>query len=286
MLRRFIRIFPIYWIYACLYLIVHQTILNGYVLSIRDTIYSLLLLPGYSPLIIGPGWTLSYELYFYLCFGIFMILGLSLGLTAMSLFFLVSITGGFALSNGGEFFHLATSTLLLEFLAGAWIAYFFVSGTRLGKISANILLFSAIVAFLGSLGYGYHRLPSMLSWGIPSALLITGSVFRERAGGVTRAVRRLSFLGDSSYSLYLLHLLIIDLLITAIVHFYSASISTNVALCLALIPVCVIVAHSLFLLVERRLVESLQFITRNLFTPLSERNCTPSLALENYAVAT
>jgi len=266
LLRRFIRIFPIYWIYACLYLFVHQTILNGYVLSVRDTIYSLLLLPGYSPLIIGPAWTLSFELYFYLCFGIFMILGLLLGLTAMSLFFVISIIGGLALSNGGEFLHLATNTLLLEFIAGAWIAYFFVSGTRLSKTSSDILLFCAVVAFLGSLGYGYHRLPSMLSWGIPSTLLITGSVFRERAGGLMRPVQKTSFLGDSSYSLYLLHLLIIDLLITAVLPVYHVSTSANVALCLTLIPACVIVAHLLYLFVECRLVESLQFRTRNLFT--------------------
>jgi exopolysaccharide production protein ExoZ len=263
-LRRFIRIFPIYWIYAFLYLVVHQAILNGYLLSVRDTIYSLLLLPGYSPLIIGPGWTLSYELYFYLCFGIFMMLGLLLGLTAMSLFFLLSITGGFALSNGGEFFHLATSTLLLEFLAGAWIAYFFVSGIRLSKISADILLLSAVAAFLASLGYGYHRLPSMLSWGIPSALLITGSVFRERTTGVARPVQRFSFLGDSSYSLYLLHLLVIDLLITAALPLYRVSMAANVAFCLSLIPVCIIVAHLSFRFIESRLVGALRFNTQNL----------------------
>ncbi len=267
LLRRFIRIFPIYWIYACLYLSIHQSILNGYALSIKDTVYSLLLLPGYSPLIIGPGWTLSYELYFYLCFGLFMMLGLSLGVTAMSLFFVVSIAVGLVLSNSSELFHLATSTLLLEFLAGAWIAYFFVSGARLSKISADMMLYAAIAAFLASLGYGYHRLPSMLSWGVPSALLITGSVFRERVGGVTRAVQRLSFLGDSSYSLYLLHLLVIDLVIAAIAPIYHASMSTNVAFCVTLIPVCVIIAHLLFFLVERRLVQSLQFRTSKFLTP-------------------
>jgi exopolysaccharide production protein ExoZ len=265
LLRRFIRIFPIFWLYAIFYLFVHQTILNGYILSVSDTIYSLLLLPGYSPLIIGPAWTLSYEVYFYLCFGIFMMLGLSLGLLAISLFFIISIIGGLALSNGGEFVHLVTNTLLLEFLAGAWIAYFFVSGIRLGKISADILVFSAVIVFLASLGYGYHRLPSMLCWGIPSALLIAGSVFRERAGGLTRPVQKLSFLGDSSYSLYLLHILIIDLLLTAILPIYHVSISANVALCLTLVPVCVILAHVSFTLIERRLVEALQFRTRKLF---------------------
>jgi exopolysaccharide production protein ExoZ len=104
----------------------------------------------------------------------------------------------------------------------------------------------------------------MLSWGIPSALLITGSVFRERAGGVPRPVQGLSFLGDSSYSLYLLHLLVIDLLITAVLPIYRVSMTANVALCLTLIPVCVIVAHLSFQLIESRLVATLRFSTRNL----------------------
>jgi exopolysaccharide production protein ExoZ len=60
--RRFVRIFPIYWIYAAVYLAA------GHQISLRDTIGSLLLLPGYSSLIIGQGWTLSFELYFYICF--------------------------------------------------------------------------------------------------------------------------------------------------------------------------------------------------------------------------
>lgn len=265
LLRRFIRIFPIYWIYAFIYLLVHQSILNVYDLSLKDALYSLLLLPGYSPLIIGPGWTLSFELYFYLCFAIFMTLGLLIGLCAMTLFFLVSIASGIAFHSGGEFLHLATNTLLLEFLAGACIAYFFVSGAHLGKITVDILLFFALAAFLGSFAYGYNRLPSILSWGVPSALLIVGSVFGERASDLPRTVQRLSFLGDSSYSLYLLHLLIIDLLVTALIRISPITGFASTALCIALVVPPIIIAHASYRLIEGKLVQWLQFSTRNLF---------------------
>ena len=70
--RRFIRIFPIFWIYAAMYMLAHQTVLQTYDLSVQDIFKSLLLLPGHSSSIIGPGWTLSFEVYFYICFAIFM----------------------------------------------------------------------------------------------------------------------------------------------------------------------------------------------------------------------
>src|SRR5262249_49540443 len=68
--RRLIRIFPVFWFYAILYLIFHQSFTTGYALSNGQILGSFLLLPGYSSLIIGPGWTLTYEMYFYLCFAI------------------------------------------------------------------------------------------------------------------------------------------------------------------------------------------------------------------------
>jgi len=60
--RRFVRIFPIYWIYAAVY------VGFGHQIGMADAVGSLLLLPRYSSLIIGQGWTLSFELYFYICF--------------------------------------------------------------------------------------------------------------------------------------------------------------------------------------------------------------------------
>ena len=94
LIRRFIRIYPIFWLYAAVYILSHYIVLGGYNLSILDILRSLLLLPGYSPLIIGPAWTLSFEIYFYICFAVFMTLGLLRGLLIMTLFFLASIAMG------------------------------------------------------------------------------------------------------------------------------------------------------------------------------------------------
>ena len=265
LIRRFIRIYPIYWIYATLYVLLHQIALGGYGLSASDIFRSFLLLPGYSPLIIGPGWTLSFEVYFYICFGIFMSLGLLRGLTVMTLFFAASIMIGLALHSDNPAIHVVTDTLLIEFLAGAWIAYLFVAGIKIGNGLSNVLLALALAGFLGGFAYGYHRLPSILMWGVPSALLIAGLVFKEREGHLANFVQRLSFLGDSSYSLYLLHILLLDIFFRAFLVIFPNSGFAYLAICSVLTVLCIIVALLLYELIERRVVSSLQFLAKGIF---------------------
>ena len=102
LLRRFIRIYPIYWIYSALY-IAFPIVSAGYSLSVWNLLRSLLLLPDYSSLIIGQGWTLSYEIYFYICFGAFMRLGLFRGLLVMTLFFLFCVAVGWEFISSAEY---------------------------------------------------------------------------------------------------------------------------------------------------------------------------------------
>jgi exopolysaccharide production protein ExoZ len=263
LMRRFIRIYPIYWIYAAAYLLFHELGSARYNLSGAEIFKSLLLLPGYSSLIIGPGWTLAYEVYFYFCFGIFMILGLSRGLLTMTAFFLASIAVGLVHHFDGAFAHVVTDSLLMEFLAGAWVAYFFVSKARLSTSWSNGLLLLGAIVFIGSLAYGYHRMPSILTWGVPSALLIAGSSFKERNGALAGLVRKFSFLGDSSYSLYLLHVLLIDIFLGAFLAIFPQTIFGYIAICLGLTALSVAIAFVSYEVVERRVVTSLQAIVRS-----------------------
>jgi exopolysaccharide production protein ExoZ len=258
LLRRFIRIYPIYWVYAVIYLLYHQIATGGYGLSAWTIGASLLLLPGYSPLIIGPGWTLSYEVYFYICFGIFMILGAYRGLISMTLFFLVSIAIGLKFHPHSAGLHVITDALLFEFLAGAWIAYLFVSNVRLSATQSNALLLTAAGIFCGGLALGYHMLPTALSWGVPSALLIAGSVFKERNGTLPRFIQRCSFLGDSSYSLYLTHILMIDILLGTFLTLLPDLRLVYIVICLFLVTLCIIIAQILHVLVERKIVAYLR----------------------------
>lgn len=267
-LRRIIRIYPIYFIYSALYLYFYHQIGLGKDLSTVQTVCALLLFPGYSSEIIGPGWTLSYELYFYLCFGLAMRLGLTRGLVALTAFFLVLICIGIVGRSQQPAIHVFTNALLLEFLLGAWIGRAVVKGVRVHFRQADVLTSIAIAAFLAGAVYGFGRLPSVLMWGAPSALLIAGLVFRELDGRLPRFMRKTAFLGDSSYSLYLLHVMLIDAVLLIVIPRLPAGLQPNTTFLgilvtyLGLIVFCILVAFIAYELIEKRIIHGLQRLHR------------------------
>lgn len=212
--RRLLRIYPIYWLCLALYLAAHALLAMPYDLSLTTVIGALMLLPGDAAAIIGPAWTLSFEMFFYLCFGLAMTAGLTRGLLLLAGVFAVAITLGMLLPPGGSAWELVTDPLLLEFAAGGAIGWLLVTGRlpRRGGVSTVVL---SLMLFAAGIAWGYERLPSVVMWGVPSALLVGGVVAWEAAKGPTSWVRRVGVLGDSSYALYLIHILIITLFVQA-----------------------------------------------------------------------
>lgn len=210
--KRIIRIYPIYWLIAALYLLANFVMGTPYDLSPYALVSALLLLPEQAPLIIGPAWTLAYEMYFYIMFGIAMMFGLLRGLLILTAFFGLSIILGFFAKPEDPALALATNSLLAEFLAGVWIAW--ITRNREFPRAAGIAaVLASILLFLAGIYAGYESIPSALIWGVPSALLIFGAIVLERHYHPAIVVR-LSRLGDSSYTLYLIHILLITGLIS------------------------------------------------------------------------
>lgn len=259
-IRRMIRIFPIYWVYALVYLLYDFLVQGGTKLFQPETISSLLLLPNYSPWIIYQAWTLSYELYFYAWFALALIMRPPIGLALLTVIFLASIAVGLAYPPTNEFTRLVTSSLLAEFLAGAWIGYLVVSGVKIGRFAATSLIGVGLAGFLAGLAFGYSRVPFVFSWGLPSILLIAGIVFAEIEWRMPRIVRSLSFLGDSSYSLYLLHTLLIMAMLTVLLAFdlHSSGWFASMAICCVLTSVSIVVAAAAYKHLERVIVGALQ----------------------------
>lgn len=253
LVRRLIRIYPVYWIFALLYVVAHLALGSAYAIVPPQWIGALLLWPADAPLIIGPSWTLSYELYFYLVFGLIMVAGAWRGSIALTLIFALSVAIGLVLRPADPLPALMTNALLLEFVAGVWIARLTLDRRwprRLGWVAA----FTAVAGFGAGLAYGYDRLPSALAWGAPSALLVLGFVVLERSGGVP-GTRRASVLGDSSYALYLCHILLIDL---AIAGLRLADARPAMAIVLPAVTLgCIVFAHLFHLIVERPLMRVL-----------------------------
>ena len=208
MRRRLLRIYPVYWICAALYLAYHTLIGEPYDVSVGQIAGALLLWPGHASSIIGPAWTLAYEMFFYLSFALAMAMGLTRGFVVLASSFAVLIVLGLVLDPVSPALHLATNSLLAEFVGGMAIGWL-LKRNVLPKWRAGYWIALAITLFAGGAWYGFPRLPSAMVWGVPSILLVLAAVCRELQRGAGKVTRVLGILGDSSYSLYLVHILLI-----------------------------------------------------------------------------
>ncbi|WP_182085900.1 acyltransferase [Aureimonas sp. ME7] len=214
--HRFERIYPVYWLYASLYLLFHVLVFRTVGLEWRSVLPALALWPGSSAAIIGPGWTLSYEVYFYLVFGLCIALPVVLSLPALTLALLAMIASGIAFDLSGSFWQVVTNPLLLEFLAGVWVAKALMTW-RIPAWVGDLVLLLGVVGFAAGIAAGLPDIPTVILWGIPSTCLVFGLVRREIGRGLPRLFARLSPLGDGSYSVYLLHNLLLDIALLGLV---------------------------------------------------------------------
>ncbi|SIN60368.1 Peptidoglycan/LPS O-acetylase OafA/YrhL, contains acyltransferase and SGNH-hydrolase domains [Parasphingorhabdus marina DSM 22363] len=245
--KRLIRIYPIYWLIAALYLVINTVMGSPYEFTAYELLSSLLLLPDNAPLIIGPAWTLAYEMYFYLIFGIAMIFGLLRGLILLSLFFTISMALGLFVRPENAFTGLMTNSLLAEFLIGAWIAWVTLRVKFPGWLG-YLSVAGSVILYAGGIVIGYESLPSALIWGVPSAMLVFGAVVLERH--VQPAfVTQLSPLGDSSYTLYLAHILLITILI-ALAQVVQLTMLPILLMTAVFTVICVLFSHWFHLQVE------------------------------------
>lgn len=175
---------------------------------------------GYSPL--GPPWTLSYEVMFYVVFAFSMRMSYRYRSYICSLIFMASMLGFQLFYNGSFSFSsqispeivvthwwqawikIASNTVVLEFIAGMFLAEIMVndkiSDSRLMRTLAWGALFIAFV-------YIFITGPQVfgMSGGFLPALVIMAAAITLSCHHKTVNFRGLSFLGDISYSLYLVH---------------------------------------------------------------------------------
>lgn len=130
--RRFIRIYPIYWIVALFYMAAGSQEAIPLVIDPASAISALLLVPGYGPAIISPGWTLVYEVYFYLIFSLILLFPRRPALWIVVAFLSISAMLGAATSidQVNVVFKHMTNVLLLEFVAGILLAACYLSRVR------------------------------------------------------------------------------------------------------------------------------------------------------------
>jgi exopolysaccharide production protein ExoZ len=159
--------------------------------------------------VLTPGWTLNYEAAFYLLFAVVLLLPRANRLMALSFALVVVGTFGFFYPPAYE---MLFNPLVLEFLAGVLLARAMSAGLTPSRNGGWALL------AIGLSWYGVMAATRVewdlwrpIFWGVPALLLVAGLTAVEADGGLVD-LPPLRVLGDASYSLYLLHPLIIGAL--------------------------------------------------------------------------
>jgi exopolysaccharide production protein ExoZ len=216
-LRRLIRIVPLYWTMTAAYLVFF---LAAYIdlaaanISLGTIIASFVFLPyprpdeTMSPLHML-GWTLNYEMFFYAIFASAVILPCQRAVVSIAILFALIVALGHLFGPLPQPLAYWSDPIILEFCFGMMLALAYLNGVRLPLAASYGLLVGAIVAFAATAFRGIDLPWRTVEWGLPAAALLGGFVLSREAG--TRGVfgRLFLFLGNASYSLYLLHPIIL-----------------------------------------------------------------------------
>lgn len=237
-IKRILRIFPVYYIcFAAfvLFVVIHDNYNSVGNIKFNEIIKSFLLVPlnpydkppfyGYS--LIVPAWTITYEVYFYIIFSITLLITsryraivCSAILLIISILLQINFNGSFTIdaqsatiTNGEHLsrFVFASNPIIFDFIIGMFIAEFFNSPYHkkidsLMNILAPAFLCFGLASFVSMFRYGYG-----LTHGAIGALFLFISVLYYDFSGKISYPRSLVYIGNISYSLYMSHVVTINI---------------------------------------------------------------------------
>ena len=265
--HRFARVYPVYWVYSAIVLaafLYDPLWINASAGHHVEIVRSLLLIPSGLPMLLMQGWTLSFEVYFYLVFFVLLlavperVVPWVLGLWAMALVLIAA--RGFEPS--GPVAALVTSSDILEFLAGC-LVFRLYRRSRLHPAFGVAMVLASLLWLLGVVWwtrvhfgneeklFEFNAPLRVLCYGVFSALFLFGLMEMERTR-IVRFARGLAAVGDWSYSIYLCHLILLELVARTTVRFVPGmGIWGAATICL---PLVLMVGWLSFHYVERPLI--------------------------------
>lgn len=261
LLRRLIRIAPLYWLVTTLVAaglwFVPQLFPNlrfdwlnvilsyGFLLSRTSN--------GDITTVVSVGWTLCFEAYFYVIFAILLNWPRRYFLLVAALIFATGILVGLSGLPIPPPATVAVRPLLIEFLFGVVIGLVFLKDKALPlPLSILLVIGSAVVLGISAPPDDWRRLAL---WGLPCAMILAAGLSWERSG--MRVPKWLIALGASSYSLYLVHNLVISL-VGKVWKFFHLSYVPPVVPGVVAFVAALAVAHVIYIWLEKPLIDWLR----------------------------
>ncbi|MCK1396146.1 acyltransferase [Bradyrhizobium sp. 1] len=222
--HRIARIGPVYWVVT---LLLFSMTLYGFkpvgIMRMEPDwlAKSLLFIPfdrdGRVEPIISVGWTLNYEMFFYVLFAASLFVRQALTRTLLLCAVMAALViVPFFVETGllGTFY---TTPIILEFAFGCALGYAFTRAPS-AKLGSPVPFYAAIAlgGLIIILAQIFHQGPEPeltgftrpFVWGAAGLLIVAGAVFLERMGRVV-PYDWLVELGNASYSIYLIHALLL-----------------------------------------------------------------------------
>jgi len=207
------RVVPLYWFFLLLMaaiLLLIPSVFKATVFDFKALVLSLGFIPHWSGAhpaeawpIVAPGWSLNFEMYFYLVFAVSLFFADRFRIAFIALV-ITAVFGVAQLFDTGEsaVAHFFAKSMVFEFIFGMLLAAAWKRGFRMAPSTASWMLVLGVCLLFLKL-----PVPRIFEYGIPSLMIVAACLFvksREYQWGV--------LLGDASYALYLSHIFVLGVL--------------------------------------------------------------------------
>jgi exopolysaccharide production protein ExoZ len=218
-LDRLQRIAPSYWIVTAIMIVgAVGGLFPNMKLTASHILGSLLFIPVRSPSagngeiwpVLVQGWTLNFEMFFYVVFAACLFLPRHLRLGSLIGVFAAFVIVGIIIHPQSPLLVTYTRPIILEFVAGAILGQLWLKGHIPGFGLGLALMIASIAGFaaIEILGLEFNE----LTCGPLAIALVLGMVSVERCGKLME-IPPLTYLGNASYSIYLWHTLAISVIV-------------------------------------------------------------------------
>ncbi|MEO8553468.1 MAG: acyltransferase [Kofleriaceae bacterium] len=262
LVRRLIRVVPFYWaatLFVFAVVLVAPNVLRTTTSDWKQLVASLLFIPRQPPggeqfptLVLG--WSLNFEMFFYLWFALALKLKPNTAPIVCALFIGAFCAVVHAAGLTDPILTFWARPIVLEFAFGIAVYYLFAWDALKPPKAVLIALILGSLVMIGYgeyRWYGYYR---VIVAGIPSFVLVLSALLVEKHYRVTTQNKTMFLVGEASYIIYLIHPYIIYTVLRKVIGHRELGTAAIIPLIIVLLAVTSAVAVLIHLYFEKPLM--------------------------------